>query len=101
MATYSDDDIRTAGRILGDAIRTLDGRLGALEGKPQREALAEQWQEGRKYARSKGYGDRDLEQLESYMVKEGISQHRHAIAVDPVGPSGGSHWFLNALPEDE
>ena len=78
--------------------------------KEKEEAAAEtakqrferQWFEGKTFAQSAGYTEEGLNKLEEFMQREGIANHKHAIAAfekeNPPPPpvvTGGSHfgWF--------
>jgi len=97
---YSEDELRAAGTALATSIRGLGSRLEALEGKPALDAWQQQWTEGQRFARTKGYGAEELTRLEDEMVARGVSRHQDMVALDPTPPSG-KNWFLGGIPADE
>ncbi len=63
------------------------------------------WNSGREYARNSGYLDDGLTKLEEYMEREGIFNHKHAIAAferenppapPPITGGSGFNWFQQA-----
>jgi len=70
--------------------------------KSNKQKLEKQWRDGREFARNAGYTDEGLEKLEEFMEREGIANHKHAIAAfereNPPPPqvmTGGQRfgWF--------
>jgi len=58
------------------------------ESKPAADAMAETWRAGQQYARSKGYGNAELGQLEAFMAERGIVNRSDAMRVAPVQNDG-------------
>jgi len=88
MTVYSDADLAAAGRALAAGINDLRSRIEGLESKPAADAMAETWRAGQQYARSKGYGNAELGQLEAFMAERGIVNRSDAMRVAPVQNDG-------------
>jgi hypothetical protein len=98
---YTEEQLQQAGRALANEIRALKERQDALESGPVRQQMQADWDSGRRHARSRGYGDGELDRLETdIMVRKGIVSHADAMRLDPTPPSGKG-WFLKGLPADE
>ncbi len=103
MAWVSDEQIAAVQqreRQLAEYFSSLEGRIQGLEQKPGADSMSEQWSNGRKHARSKGYNDQDINRLEEFMEKRSVWHHSDAMRLDPVGPSP-KLWGIGGLPEDE
>lgn len=98
---YTDEQLLQFGRTVGDLIRGLRSDIDALKEAPQTEKANNSWQEGRRFARSRGYGDADLERLENFMVGRGIANHGDAMKLDPVGGLTSQFWGIGGIPKDE
>jgi hypothetical protein len=73
----------------------------------QQREFEKRWLEGRSYAKNAGVNDDGLKDLESFMEREGIASHKHALAAwekerpTPPAPVTGNYGFDFFKPTPE
>jgi hypothetical protein len=97
---YTDEQLAQAGANLAKALKGLGDRIEAVENRPAVEKLNQEWREGRRYAKGRGYDDRDLERLEGWMVQNAVGRHDLAVQLDPAPPEQRG-MPLGGIPADE
>jgi hypothetical protein len=96
---YDDRELEQAGRQLAAAINHLNQRIEAVEGAPARQRMEQDWQDGRDYLKSKHYSPQAIENLESWMVENGVPSHVHAAQLR--GGLGSRIDVFGGLQQDE